>query len=489
MTPVAYYNEFDPYAAAWLMNLINAGVIAPGVVDTRSIEDVTPNDLTGFTQCHFFAGIGVWSCALRAAGWPDNRPVWTASCPCQPFSAAGEGAGFADQRHLWPAFYHLVTECRPPKIYGEQVASSLTGAWFDLVHADMEAMGYAFGCIPSPSAGVGAPHIRDRAYWMADALRGGSKDAMQFYRDGESQDRFGQTSESGSYSSPSRVVGVGHAGLERRLRMSERGDGFSVGAGGLARGLADVQSIGREGQYLPASGGLSTVGSSDSSSPMRSGQTNGYWRDADWLGCTDGKWRPVSPKPQPMADGSAESLGRVCASTIAQIEREINAWSMETKVDGSSAMRDLQKHLGTESQFIWSTGRLPRLHEAPFLLAFLRQLAEQGWRFSERPSVPGAQTFETDMRMLRDNGSAPSASREHGLARQQPNERSDTLHFLSSLLARHAHTAWDNSYSTYAEIGFPLAGKSYSRTGRLKGYGNAINMHAAAAFIRATLTA
>ncbi len=77
MSAAAYYNEIDPFAAQWLRNLIAAGHIAPGEVDERSIEDVTPDDLRGFTQCHFFSGIGVWSHSLRLAGWPDDRPVWT----------------------------------------------------------------------------------------------------------------------------------------------------------------------------------------------------------------------------------------------------------------------------------------------------------------------------------------------------------------------------------------------------------------------------
>ena len=76
-----YYNENDPYAAQWLRNLVTAGHIAPGEVDERSIEDVYPNDLVGFSQCHFFAGIGVWSYALRRAGWPDDKEAWTGSCP------------------------------------------------------------------------------------------------------------------------------------------------------------------------------------------------------------------------------------------------------------------------------------------------------------------------------------------------------------------------------------------------------------------------
>src|SRR3990167_3813886 len=71
----AYYNEIDPYAAQWLRNLIKAGHIAPGDVDERSIVDVRADDLRGYTQCHFFAGIGVWSHALRLAGWPDELAV------------------------------------------------------------------------------------------------------------------------------------------------------------------------------------------------------------------------------------------------------------------------------------------------------------------------------------------------------------------------------------------------------------------------------
>src|SRR5271168_3827885 len=118
-----YYNEIDPFAAQWLRNLISANLIGNGHVDERSIEDVKPSELSGYTQCHFFAGIGGWSYALRLAGWPDDRPVWTGSCPCQPFSAAGKGAGFADERHLWPAFFHLIRECRPGTVFGEQVAS------------------------------------------------------------------------------------------------------------------------------------------------------------------------------------------------------------------------------------------------------------------------------------------------------------------------------------------------------------------------------
>jgi DNA (cytosine-5)-methyltransferase 1 len=163
----AYYNEIDPYAAAWLRNLIAAGHIAPGEVDTRSIREVQADDVRGFTQAHFFAGIGVWSHALRLAGWADDRPVWTGSCPCQPFSAIGLGGGGADARHLWPEWFRLARECRPSVVLGEQTSGPAGRAWLDLVHADMEACGYAVAAADLPACGIGAPHIRARLWWVA----------------------------------------------------------------------------------------------------------------------------------------------------------------------------------------------------------------------------------------------------------------------------------------------------------------------------------
>lgn len=189
----AYYNENDEFAAAWLRNLIAAKMIAPGDVDERSIEDVVPVELYRYTQCHFFAGIGVWSYAMRCAGWPDDRHGWSGSCPCQPFSQAGQGAGFADERHLWPAFYHLIEQCRPYIVLGEQVASPDGITWGDLVQTDMEATDYTYGACVTPAAGYGAPHIRHRLYWMAYA--NDARPQGQFVgRDSPLQWPFGQSS-------------------------------------------------------------------------------------------------------------------------------------------------------------------------------------------------------------------------------------------------------------------------------------------------------
>jgi DNA (cytosine-5)-methyltransferase 1 len=163
----AYYNEIDPYAAEWLRNLIKAGHIADGEVDTRSIVDVKPNELRSFTQCHFFAGIAGWSHALRLAGWADDRKIWTGSCPCQPFSVAGKGAGVNDERHLWPHFFRLIREVRPPVVMGEQVAGAAGYGWLDGVRSDLESENYSCEGVDIPACAVNAPHIRQRLYWVA----------------------------------------------------------------------------------------------------------------------------------------------------------------------------------------------------------------------------------------------------------------------------------------------------------------------------------
>ncbi|WP_407212821.1 DNA cytosine methyltransferase [Enterobacter hormaechei] len=314
MTPAAYYNEIDPFAAQWLRNLIAGGHIAPGEVDERSIEDVTPDDLRGFTQCHFFAGIGVWSHSLRLAGWPDDKPVWTGSCPCQPFSAAGKGDGFADERHLWPAFFHLISERRPQHVFGEQVAAGNANAWFDLVQADLEGMDYAFWLVPFTSAGIGAPHIRERAYWVAHA--GSQHESATGNQTGLAACRRGCA-----------VGGLADASGERCERINPllqrkepgrnaenlpktTGNGPSCGMGN-----ANVSRLERLSGHDGAAGRERATGRFTEHGGMvdefRPLEVNGFWRDADWLLCRDGKWRPVEPGTFPLVDGAAARLGRV----------------------------------------------------------------------------------------------------------------------------------------------------------------------------------
>lgn len=311
---IAYYNEIEPYAAQWLRNLIAAGHIAPGDVDERSIEDVHPDDLKPYTQCHFFAGVGVWSLALRRAGWPDDRPVWAGSCPCQPFSSAGEGLGFDDDRHLWPDFAWHIRERSPGVILGEQVASKDAEPWLDVVQADLEAMEYAFGAVAFPAAGVGAPHIRDRTYWLAN--HHSNRRAKASRNRVHHQEHHPEPC--GSAGRLEYADGQGSQGRPRGAAPEGARIALSGGNGGLAnsqRGHASEPAGQRARPGNPQGPGSPSQleGRSALLDPRPAGPVNGLWADADWLFCRDGKWRPVRPGTFPLAHGAASRVGRLRA--------------------------------------------------------------------------------------------------------------------------------------------------------------------------------
>lgn len=308
-SPRAYYNENDPDAANWLEELVREGLVADGVVDRRSILDVEPEDLDGFTQCHFFAGIGGWSRALRLAGWPDSRPVWTGSPPCQPFSPAGKGLSRDDPRHLAPHFIRLVRACSPGMLFGEQTASAAVfgkiartaakgpprppaWSWLDDLFDRLEAAHYAVGASDIPAAGIGSPQIRQRAYFgavrMADGgfprLEGHSGDVS----DGREPVRLGPGSDGPTSES----------GLPRRVAHGN-GDRLAKDRDGRAPKRDDGAVRNRSARSL-------VDGSSGRTSPEE-----GFWGSPDWLFCRDGFWRPVEPGAFPLADGVPARVGRL----------------------------------------------------------------------------------------------------------------------------------------------------------------------------------
>jgi DNA (cytosine-5)-methyltransferase 1 len=318
----AYYNEFDPGAAAWLGELIKGGLIPPGDVDQRSIEYVSADDLEPYRQCHFFAGIGGWPHALKLAGWPDDKPVWTGSCPCPPFSSAGKGqmcpgcggkhclshplvtAGWicldcgdqwrGDDRHLLPEFQRLIGQCGPSVVFGEQVASADGRHWLYSLRATLEKMGYAVGAADLCAAGVGAPHIRQRLYWCAHHLRSspvGLDNAIEQGLEG-----FG-----------------GHGDGSHQPGREQADPARSVAQTGATGGMADTALDGRQMREALHSGvqrqGFVERHHADSLRPTC--PTDGFWRNVDWLLCRDARWRAVEPGSFPLAHGLSARVGRL----------------------------------------------------------------------------------------------------------------------------------------------------------------------------------
>ena len=287
----AYYNEIDPYAAQWLTNLAAAGHLPAGTVDRRSILDVEPGDLAGYDECHFFAGIGGWPYALALAGW--RGPVWTGSCPCQPLSSAGQRRGHADSRHLWPAFYNLIAERRPPTVFGEQVASKDGREWLAGVRADLEHLGYAVGAADLPAAGVGAPHIRQRLFWVADAELRGRDDPRLHDR------------EYAAARQPKRISPFD----DRQPR-----EGCAIAFGGtwpdaVTGGLGDADAA-----RLPAPERETGRGERARQQGAATGEpSRAFWSAAEWLPCLDGKARRTQPGIHPLADGISNRVGRLRA--------------------------------------------------------------------------------------------------------------------------------------------------------------------------------
>lgn len=316
-----YYNENDPYAAQWLRNLMAAGHIPEGCVDTRSVIDVQPEDLSVFVQCHFFAGIGGWPLALKLAGWPADRPVWTGSCPCQPFSVAGKRKGNSDERHLWPYFHKLISECKPATVFGEQVASKDGREWLSGVRTDLEAVGYAVGAADLCAASAGAPHIRQRLFWVADSESNRRREGQQVggWRDAGVQAQrangcavsgavggLGNSAGERSFSGAQPGVYCGQEGRRARHGEPERsGDANGLG-NSVEPGLEGLAGNGDDGDQP---GRNSTQPDGSITAPGRSG----FWRNFDLVSCRDGKTRRVESGVCPLAHGVPARVGKLRA--------------------------------------------------------------------------------------------------------------------------------------------------------------------------------
>ena len=478
----AYYNEIEPYAAQWLRNLIAKGLIADGEVDTRSIVDVSPDDIRGFTQCHFFAGIGGWSHAFRLAGWPDDRPVWTGSCPCQPFSVAGKGAGIDDARHLWPHFHRLIAACRPPVVMGEQVAGKAGYGWFDGVRADLEATGYAGRAVDIPALAVNAPHIRQRLYWvacdMADANEGG-RGRRPRDGDGERDGQAGERHEdhrqpSGGGEDRLDVADLHQGRQLEPIDAGERPEGVgspqpSRDSGSDHMANANVSGLRQRGGYYPPAGHGHTAAPEGRS---------GHWDDHIWLIGSDGKARRSQPGLPLLAYGVSNCLANVL-SICEVASKRITDHAKRSQTDPGEVLRMVREHLYEgavgEKQ---PTGMCGELYAPQVLLDFMlsQTTACNGATDSSSIKKAGKETVAGAMRIMRMDGGFVHSSCQRQSNGQQRIQSSDPLHELSFLLACDTQAFGKAVFDAHAAI---------NRVGMLRAYGNAIIPQVAAEVIRA----
>ncbi|MGA9651920.1 DNA cytosine methyltransferase [Pedobacter sp.] len=104
--------------------------------------------------------------------------ILTGGFPCQPYSTAGKRLGKEDDRHLWPEMLRAIREIQPTWIVGENVRGLVNwngGLVFDEVQSEMESEGYEDAAFLLPACAVNARHRRDRVWFVAHAINGGSQ--------------------------------------------------------------------------------------------------------------------------------------------------------------------------------------------------------------------------------------------------------------------------------------------------------------------------
>ena len=96
--------------------------------------------------------------------------VVTGGFPCQPFSVAGKQKATSDDRHLWPEMFRIIKALQPRIVVGENVRGIVNiqdGMVFETVCTNLEDEGYEVQAFNIPAAGVGAPHRRERIWFVA----------------------------------------------------------------------------------------------------------------------------------------------------------------------------------------------------------------------------------------------------------------------------------------------------------------------------------
>ena len=433
----AYYNDNDISICRWVKELIKAGIVLDGEVDNRPIQEVLSDDVKNFIQCHFFCGVLGWPIALGLADWPADEPVWTGSCPCQPYSSAGKQKGDADERNLWPEFFRLIRECSPVTIFGEQVKNAIGHGWLDGISADLESAGYACGAAVLGAHSVGAPHIRQRLFWVGNAERDGRR-PNEPLREAQGRNAYGRD-----------CCRLAHAnGDGRNERRAE--------CQGLERRDASERAGERSGMGNPDTMRLQGFADKSMDKERRENEKrqirlpgDSFWSDSILIPCADGKARLIISRLALLADGLPYSTPD--SSDEGKIDAE--------KSDSRSSKNVFSlRECDEEKTLQWKAGRHDGLHEKKILQSALHGKGDD-WdnpcphTDEQPPSV--AETEQGILRELRENGNATLRSPQRRKSNEQRYIQLDDIMRLMPSAYAHAFFEGDRKTCEALRLLFP----------------------------------
>jgi DNA (cytosine-5)-methyltransferase 1 len=144
-------------------------------------ENVMQCEIDPFCQKvlrHYFPSAHLYGDIRKINGteWRNKIDILTGGFPCQPFSAAGRRRGTDDNRFLWPEMLRIIREIQPTWVVAENVrglASIDSGLVFERVCSELEANGYEVQPFCIPACAVGAPHRRERLWFIGYAKHHG----------------------------------------------------------------------------------------------------------------------------------------------------------------------------------------------------------------------------------------------------------------------------------------------------------------------------
>lgn len=459
-----YYNEIDPFCAQWLANLMQQNLIPQGDIDTRDIRDVRPADLEPYAQCHFFAGIGGWPLALRLATVGPDVPLWTGSCPCQPFSQAGRRRGFDDERHLWPHWHWLIAQCRPAIVFGEQVASA--SQWLGLVRGDLEALDYAVGAMPVEAASAGADHLRDR-YWFVGHR---TSQRLDWSEASSGAARWNGVESTGARSND--LAHHHHPRSQGWTLPAECPGERSPGANGVAHAESNIERQSR----IDCEG----------CQPQESFGRLRDERSFEWVTGADGKARRVGTDVRGLVDGLSVFLGGMRDDDFKNEKEALAQYAKTTKDGPTKILQALWQGVSSQNDRL-PFGRQDRISSQRILFSYLCELARRYYK--TRPLGESQEVARIDLRILWLDRESSCPSSGWGYNQQRTSQHSDTLRTLSSVLSQCLEQKWQAHRRENAKALELLVDGFPNRVGLLRGFGNAIDPRPAAAFVAASFEA